>query len=61
MALFPSKTIAWYAAKMFVVRTAAFLIGLIIILESLDLLGETPKPQNPVKVIAQACEIGIKQ
>ena len=43
MALFPSRTIAWYAAKMFVMRTAAFLIGLIIILESLDLLGESGK------------------
>ena len=43
MALFPSQTIAWYTAKMFLIRTAAFLIGLIIILESLDLLGESGK------------------
>jgi lipopolysaccharide export system permease protein len=43
MALFPSNTIAWYTARMFLVRTAAFLIGLVIILESLDLLGESGK------------------
>ena len=43
MAFFPSRTIAWYTAKMFLIRTAAFLIGLIIILESLDLLGESGK------------------
>ena len=43
MKLFPSRTIAWYTAKMFLVRSAAFLIGLIVILESLDLLGESGK------------------
>ncbi|MBC7521621.1 MAG: LptF/LptG family permease, partial [Sandarakinorhabdus sp.] len=43
MKLFPSKTIAWYTGKMFLVRSAAFLIGLIVILESLDLLGESGK------------------
>jgi lipopolysaccharide export system permease protein len=43
MALFPSRTIAWYTARMFIIRAAAFLIGLIIILESLDLLGESGK------------------
>ena len=43
MKLFPSNTIAWYTAKMFLVRSAAFLIGLIVILESLDLLGESGK------------------
>ena len=43
MALFPSRTIAWYTARMFLVRSAAFLLGLIIILESLDLLGESGK------------------
>ncbi len=43
MKLFPSNTIAWYTARMFLVRTAAFLIGLIVILESLDLLGESGK------------------
>jgi lipopolysaccharide export system permease protein len=39
--LFPSNTIAWYTARMFLIRSAAFLIGLILILESLDLLSES--------------------
>jgi lipopolysaccharide export system permease protein len=39
--LFPSNTIAWYTARMFLIRTAAFLIGLVVVLESLDLLGES--------------------
>ncbi len=43
MKLFPSRTIAWYTARMFIVRSAAFLFGLIVILESLDLLGESGK------------------
>jgi lipopolysaccharide export system permease protein len=43
MKIFPSNTIAWYTAKMLLVRSAAFLIGLIVILESLDLLGESGK------------------
>ncbi len=43
MKVFPSTTIAWYTAKMLLVRSAAFLIGLIVILESLDLLGESGK------------------
>lgn len=41
--LFPSRTLAWYVAKMFLVRTIAFILGLVIILESLDLLGESGK------------------
>lgn len=40
-ALFPSKTIALYTSKMFVVRTFAFLAGLVLILQTLDLLGES--------------------
>jgi len=43
MRLFPSRTIALYTARMFLVRTAAFIIGLVVILESLDLLGESGK------------------
>ncbi len=39
--MFPSKTIAWYTARLFLVRTFAFLAGLIVILETLDLLGES--------------------
>ena len=41
MALFPSPTIARYTARLFLVRTFAFLAGLIVILETLDLLGES--------------------
>lgn len=41
MKLFPSNTIAWYVARMFLVRTLAFVLGLVVILESLDLLGES--------------------
>ena len=43
MQVFPSRTIAWYTARMFLVRTAAFIVGLVVILESLDLLGESGK------------------
>ena len=43
MKLFPSRTIAWYTARMFIIRSTAFLFGLIVILESLDLLGESGK------------------
>jgi lipopolysaccharide export system permease protein len=43
MALFPSKTIAWYTARMFLVRVAAFIIGLTVILQALDLLSESGK------------------
>jgi lipopolysaccharide export system permease protein len=41
--LFPSRTIAWYTARMFLVRVAAFIIGLTVILQSLDLLSESGK------------------
>jgi lipopolysaccharide export system permease protein len=43
MALFPSRTIAWYTARMFLIRVAAFIIGLTVILQSLDLLSESGK------------------
>jgi lipopolysaccharide export system permease protein len=43
MALFPSRTIAWYTARMFLVRVAAFIIGLTVILQALDLLSESGK------------------
>ena len=43
MALFPSNTIAWYTARMFLLRTAAFVLLLVVILESLDILGESGK------------------
>ncbi len=41
MSLFPSRTIARYTARLFLFRTFAFLAGLILILETLDLLGES--------------------
>ena len=40
---FPSKTITQYTAKMFLMRTLAFLAALVVILQSLDLLAETSK------------------
>jgi lipopolysaccharide export system permease protein len=43
MAIFPSRTIAWYTARMFLVRVTAFIIGLTIILQALDLLSESGK------------------
>jgi len=43
MAIFPSKTIAWYTARMFLVRVAAFIVGLTVILQALDLLSESGK------------------
>ena len=39
--IFPSRTIAAYTAKMFLVRTFAFLAALVVILQTLDLLGES--------------------
>jgi lipopolysaccharide export system permease protein len=40
-ALFPSPTIAVYTGRMFLLRTVAFLAGLVLILQTLDLLGES--------------------
>jgi len=39
--MFPSRTLAFYTGKMFLVRTFAFLAGLALILMTLDLLGES--------------------
>ncbi len=39
----PSKTIALYAARLFIVRTIAFLLALVVILQTLDLMGESTK------------------
>lgn len=41
--LFPSRTLALYTARMFLVRTVAFLAGLALILMTLDLLGESAR------------------
>lgn len=40
---FPSRTIAFYMARMFLVRSLAILAALVLILQSLDLLGESGK------------------
>lgn len=40
---FPSKRIAFYMAKTFVIRSIAVLAALVIILQTLDLLGESGK------------------
>lgn len=39
--MFPSPTLARYTGRLFAIRTLAFLAGLILILQSLDLLGES--------------------
>lgn len=39
--LFPSRRIAFYAAKLFVLRSLAVLAALVVILQTLDLLGES--------------------
>lgn len=43
MDFFPSKTLAIYMAKMFVIRTLAVLALLVLVLQALDLLGESGK------------------
>jgi lipopolysaccharide export system permease protein len=40
---FPSRRIAWYMAKMFLLRSLAVLGALVVILMTLDLLGESGK------------------
>jgi lipopolysaccharide export system permease protein len=41
--LFPSSTISFYVAKLFLIRFVAFLLGLVLILQTLDLLSEQYK------------------
>ncbi|ODU20037.1 MAG: LPS export ABC transporter permease LptG [Sphingomonas sp. SCN 67-18] len=43
MKFFPSRTVAFYMARLFLVRTLAVLAALVIILQALDLLGESGK------------------
>ena len=43
LSLWPSPTIATYTARMFMIRTLAFAIGLVAILQTLDLLNESNK------------------
>lgn len=41
LSFFPSRTVAWYMAKMFLVRTFAIAFSIAFILQALDLLSET--------------------
>jgi lipopolysaccharide export system permease protein len=43
LSFFPSKRLAWYMAKLFLLRSFAVLCGLVVILMTLDLLGESGK------------------
>lgn len=43
MDFFPSRTLAIYMAKMFIIRTLAVLALLVLVLQALDLLGESGK------------------
>ena len=43
MGFFPSRTVAIYMGKMFLVRTFGILAGLVLVLQALDLLGESGK------------------
>lgn len=40
---FPSRTIGWYVAKMFLLRSMVILAMLVLVLQTLDLLGESAK------------------
>lgn len=40
---FPSRTMSFYMAKMFLIRSAAVLAALVLVLQALDLLGESEK------------------
>ncbi len=40
---FPSRTLGWYVARMFLVRSFVILAMLVIVLQTLDLLGESSK------------------
>ena len=41
MSIFPSRTIARYTARMFLIRSLSFLAALVLIVQTLDLLGES--------------------
>jgi lipopolysaccharide export system permease protein len=43
LTFFPSRTVTFYTARMFLVRSFAVLAGLVLILMTLDLLGESGK------------------
>ncbi len=41
MSFFPSRTVSWYMARLFLVRTFAIMAAIVLILQALDLLSET--------------------
>jgi lipopolysaccharide export system permease protein len=43
VSFFPSRHLAWYVVRLFVTRSLAVLLALILILMTLDLLGEAGK------------------
>ena len=43
MTFFPSRVLAWYVARLFLVRSFAVLALLVVVLQSLDLLGQSGK------------------
>ena len=43
LSFFPSRRLAWYMARLFLTRSIAVLIALVLILMTLDLLGESAK------------------
>lgn len=43
VSFFPSRTITFYMARMFLIRTFAVLFALVLVLQTLDLLGESGK------------------
>ena len=43
LSFFPSRRLAWYMVRLFLTRSLAVLFALILVLETLDLLGEAGK------------------
>ena len=43
LSFFPSRTMTFYMARLFLVRTFAILLGVLLVLQTLDLLGESGK------------------
>lgn len=43
LSFFPSRRLAWYMARLFLTRSIAVLVALVLILMTLDLLGESAK------------------
>jgi len=56
---FPSRQIAWYTVKLFLTRSLAVLVALVLVLMTLDLLGESGKilaiPGNGEADAAEEC------